>query len=177
LEILQTYQREQKPIQEVYSQVQVLFNGASDLLQEFKQFLPDASGGTGRLGYNRSNQGSGTSRRGKRTGVGYGGSNSRKRARTAPFKPIPNAALDKSGTLEELDFFDKVKTIIGNRTTYNEFLKILNLFSQELIDAKTLIDRVEPFLSSSTEVFEWFKKFVRYEEDDIICEQYFLRLS
>ncbi|KAG9284179.1 hypothetical protein G9A89_022953 [Geosiphon pyriformis] len=44
LEILQTYQKEQKPIQEVYSQVQDLFKSAPDLLDEFKQFLPDTSG-------------------------------------------------------------------------------------------------------------------------------------
>jgi paired amphipathic helix protein Sin3a len=41
LEILQTYQREQRPIQEVYSQVTRLFAGAPDLLDDFKQFLPD----------------------------------------------------------------------------------------------------------------------------------------
>lgn len=44
LEILQTYQKEQKPIQEVYAQVQVLFDGATDLLEEFKQFLPESPG-------------------------------------------------------------------------------------------------------------------------------------
>ncbi|OUM63674.1 hypothetical protein PIROE2DRAFT_26190, partial [Piromyces sp. E2] len=40
LEILQTYQKEQRPIGEVYSQVKVLFKNAEDLLDEFKQFLP-----------------------------------------------------------------------------------------------------------------------------------------
>jgi len=40
---LQTYQREQRPIQEVYSQVTRLFEGAPDLLDDFKQFLPDNS--------------------------------------------------------------------------------------------------------------------------------------
>lgn len=44
MEILQTYQKDQRPIQEVYAQVQTLFNGAQDLLDEFKQFLPEASG-------------------------------------------------------------------------------------------------------------------------------------
>lgn len=43
LEILQTYQRESKPIQEVYSQVTRLFNGAPDLLEDFKQFLPESA--------------------------------------------------------------------------------------------------------------------------------------
>ena len=43
LEILQTYQREQKPIAEVYEQVTVLFANSPDLLDDFKQFLPDTS--------------------------------------------------------------------------------------------------------------------------------------
>ncbi|PHH78363.1 hypothetical protein CDD80_6986 [Ophiocordyceps camponoti-rufipedis] len=44
LEILQTYQREQKPIQDVYAQVTTLFNSAPDLLEDFKQFLPESAG-------------------------------------------------------------------------------------------------------------------------------------
>jgi paired amphipathic helix protein Sin3a len=43
LEILQTYQREQLRISEVYSQVTHLFREAPDLLDDFKQFLPDTS--------------------------------------------------------------------------------------------------------------------------------------
>ena len=43
LEILQTYQRDQKPIQDVYSQVTQLFKGAPDLLEDFKQFLPESA--------------------------------------------------------------------------------------------------------------------------------------
>jgi len=43
LEILQTYQRESKPIQEVYAQVTRLFKDAQDLLEDFKQFLPESA--------------------------------------------------------------------------------------------------------------------------------------
>ncbi|KAH8920002.1 hypothetical protein BT69DRAFT_1245805 [Atractiella rhizophila] len=43
LEILQTYQKDSKPIQEVYHSVTLLFADAPDLLAEFKQFLPDNS--------------------------------------------------------------------------------------------------------------------------------------
>ena len=43
LEILQTYQREAKPIQDVYAQVTQLFNTAPDLLEDFKQFLPESA--------------------------------------------------------------------------------------------------------------------------------------
>jgi paired amphipathic helix protein Sin3a len=43
LEILQTYQRESKPIQDVYAQVTHLFSSAHDLLEDFKQFLPESA--------------------------------------------------------------------------------------------------------------------------------------
>lgn len=43
LEILQTYQRESKPIQDVYAQVTTLFSAAPDLLEDFKQFLPESA--------------------------------------------------------------------------------------------------------------------------------------
>ncbi|KAG8940798.1 Transcriptional regulatory protein sin3 [Tulasnella sp. 424] len=46
LEILQTYQKEQRPIQSVYEQIAVLFDGSTDLLDEFKQFLPDTTATT-----------------------------------------------------------------------------------------------------------------------------------
>lgn len=57
MEILQTYQKEQRPIQEVYGQVQVLFNGDNDLLAEFKQFLPDTTGGASTAVYTSTPQG------------------------------------------------------------------------------------------------------------------------
>jgi paired amphipathic helix protein Sin3a len=43
LEILQTYQRESKPIGDVYAQVTRLFESAPDLLEDFKQFLPESA--------------------------------------------------------------------------------------------------------------------------------------
>jgi paired amphipathic helix protein Sin3a len=43
LEILQTYQRESRPIGDVYTQVTRLFESAPDLLEDFKQFLPESA--------------------------------------------------------------------------------------------------------------------------------------
>lgn len=42
LEILHTYQKEQKSINQVYAQVAELFQDHPDLLEEFSQFLPEA---------------------------------------------------------------------------------------------------------------------------------------
>ncbi len=43
LEILHTYQKEQRSIGEVYGQVATLFRAHADLLDEFSQFLPEAA--------------------------------------------------------------------------------------------------------------------------------------
>jgi len=67
-----------------------------------------------------------------------------------------------------LEFFDKTKRAFGNKAIYQEFLKILNLFSQEIIDAKALIERTTPFFARAPELLDWLKKFVKYEEDEII---------
>lgn len=40
---MQNYQRESKPIQDVYAQVTQLFSSAPDLLEDFKQFLPESA--------------------------------------------------------------------------------------------------------------------------------------
>ncbi|KND04341.1 uncharacterized protein SPPG_00072 [Spizellomyces punctatus DAOM BR117] len=213
LEILQTYQKEQKPIQEVYAQVQVLFKGAPDLLDEFKQFLPDNSNNQGQNGlaaFGRSGgmpvlstmpngmavtqvQSSSSQRlqsqpaaagakqkqhkRPAPSTTPTGGGSLSSNAATIPSGQIPvpppkkkakMARSEKPGTLEELEFFDKCKKVINNKTTYNEFLKILNLFSQEIIEAKVLVERVEPFLSKAPDLFEWFKRFVKYEDDEVI---------
>eukprot|EP00126_Sphaerothecum_destruens_P001598 Sdes_comp15011_c0_seq1m3773 len=43
LEILHTYQKDQRSIKDVYSQVATLFRSHADLLEEFSQFLPEAA--------------------------------------------------------------------------------------------------------------------------------------
>ncbi|KAK2461462.1 hypothetical protein APHAL10511_005925 [Amanita phalloides] len=43
LDILQTYQKEQRDIQDVYLQVQLLFKDAPELLAEFRDFLPEVA--------------------------------------------------------------------------------------------------------------------------------------
>jgi histone deacetylase complex regulatory component SIN3 len=70
------------------------------------------------------------------------------------------------GAMEEFEFFEKVKKTISNKTTYTEFLKVLNLFNQDIIDPKILVERVEPFLAKTPELFDWFKLYVKYEEKD-----------
>lgn len=254
LEILQTYQREQKPISEVYEQVTVLFANSPDLLDDFKQFLPDtgnqgylqhhqrqlheggfyASNGASQLppvgnfqpplgtsGYARGNLQGQYQQQASYMPLGYEGdqeqfanndstaikkkkeflnepylfensynneaqySNLRSGVQATKLKPagsrdgvstnptlvpgipepVPPYEPAKSSSLqEEIGFFDKVKKAIGNKQTYTEFLKILNLYSQDIIDKETLVERVDSFLGDNNKhLLTWFKQFIGYE--------------
>jgi paired amphipathic helix protein Sin3a len=66
---------------------------------------------------------------------------------------------------DELAFFDRVKKFIGNKNTMNEFLKLCNLFSQDLIDKQLLILRATAFIGGNAELFAWFKKFMGEDEE------------
>ncbi|KAJ5059893.1 hypothetical protein PSV09DRAFT_2373371 [Bipolaris maydis] len=249
LEILQTYQRESKPIQDVYAQVTHLFGGAPDLLEDFKQFLPESaahhraqqqaaknaaedavmlSNVRGESGYgvaanqqtpgradtsrlppmgnfaptptaNRDNK-----RKRERQGPvaapmpapmsqepptsnvrgGYNQVNVNKRAKTGhttkqaipdgpPVSPTLTPALPEpmppttttSPSQDELAFFDRVKKFIGNKNIMNEFLKLCNLYSQDLIDKQLLLYRAQSFIGGNQELFAWFKKFMGEDEE------------
>jgi histone deacetylase complex regulatory component SIN3 len=66
---------------------------------------------------------------------------------------------------DELAFFDRVKKFIGNKNTMNEFLKLCNLYSQDLIDKQLLLYRVQSFIGGNPELFAWFKKFMGAAQD------------
>lgn len=248
LEILQTYQRESKPIQDVYAQVTTLFGAAPDLLEDFKQFLPESAAqhraqqqaarhaedavmltsvrgdpGYGQTPSNQQTPRADTSRlppmgnfaptptanrdnKRKRERQGpvaapmpapmaqeaptsnvrgsYAQNNVNKRAKTGhaakqvvpdgpPVSPTLTPALPEpippttttSPSQDELAFFDRVKKFIGNKNTMNEFLKLCNLFSQDLIDKQLLIYRAQSFIGGNQELFAWFKKFMGDDDE------------
>ncbi|KAL7273296.1 Transcriptional regulatory protein sin3 [Rhizina undulata] len=241
LEILQTYQRENKPIQDVYSQVTQLFHSAPDLLEDFKQFLPESAAqaraaaaakaaaadeaaanadagigpatsvpGPGGVGARLPPVGNfapppsvGKENKKKR---GPGGSiipqepkvevlqnssiaapiargpNKHQKPTIAeqlvavsptltPFQPEPLGPHPQPvASTEELAFFDRVKKFIGNKQTYNEFLKLLNLFSQDLIGKDMLVDKVANFIGGNRELMDWFKRFVGWEGRDEVVD-------
>lgn len=83
-----------------------------------------------------------------------------------PLPPFPSL----STTQEELGFFDRAKKQIGNRSSYAEFLKLINLYTQDLIDKYTLADRVGSFIGGNLELMNWFKNFLGIEEQEEIVE-------
>jgi paired amphipathic helix protein Sin3a len=233
LEILQTYQRDQLRISEVYTQVTALFQDAPDLLDDFKQFLPDTSqpqattprtAQESMAGANSSqlpplgnfappSAGRERERKSKkqqdygpppsfdpnsvpvssvRGGPGPSVSKpGRSKARGGepssptlmPQAPEPVPQPPRASNLtDEITFFDKVKKYIGNKQTYNEFLKVLNLFSQKIIDKNVLVERVDGFIGGNKELMDWFKRFVKYEGtplhiENITFKKHVLELS
>ncbi|ORX62697.1 hypothetical protein DM01DRAFT_1003788 [Hesseltinella vesiculosa] len=192
LEILQTYQKEQRPIQEVYSQVQTLFNGDNDLLAEFKQFLPDSSGPpavytSAPASGNRkglvmvpglpSVGAPPTSRRKRPTTMIQSGLTKRSKLRDDEIQTsevrsglVEEDVIRPFVSGEEVEFFERAKKYIGSKVTYNAFLKVLNLFSQQVVDQNVLVNRVEGILGGNKELFDMFKTLVGYDGKDELIE-------
>lgn len=84
-------------------------------------------------------------------------------------EPLP-ADTTTLASHDELAFFDRVKKYVGNKNTMNEFLKLCNLFSQDLIDKNALVLRVQNFLGGNLDLFNWFKQFVGYDGKDQVIE-------
>ncbi|KAK0548054.1 hypothetical protein OC846_004628 [Tilletia horrida] len=76
---------------------------------------------------------------------------------------VANATSNVLATTDEVHFFDRVKKYIDDRPTYTEFLKLLNLFTQDLIDVRTLVDRAHVFFGRNTELFSTFKRLAGYD--------------
>ncbi|XP_062511637.1 paired amphipathic helix protein Sin3a-like isoform X2 [Corticium candelabrum] len=194
LEILHTYQKEQRNIREllseaeVYQQVAKLFHHENDLLQEFGQFLPEASPSSGHhtqssksLGLQTSylgqssavhkKTGTVTSSRGTKTGQSKRASNTgssqgppKKKPKSGTGKDVSIAEAGKHGSFTEYAFFDKVRKALRSHEVYENFLRCLNLFNQEIISRAELVQLITPFLGKFPDLFTWFKQFLGYKE-------------
>lgn len=83
--------------------------------------------------------------------------------------PIP-PARDHGEVTDELGFFDRVRKFISDKKTYNEFLKLCNLLSQDLIDKNTLVHKMHGFIGGNPDLMNYFKNLVEYDGRDEIIE-------
>ena len=83
--------------------------------------------------------------------------------------PMP-PSKDLGDTIDQIGFFDRVRKFIGDKKTYNEFLKLCNLFTQDLIDKNTLVHKVHGFIGGNADLMNYFKNFVQYDGRDEIIE-------
>uniref|UniRef100_W5KBB5 Paired amphipathic helix protein Sin3a n=1 Tax=Astyanax mexicanus TaxID=7994 RepID=W5KBB5_ASTMX len=197
LEILHTYQKEQRNAkeaggnytpalteQEVYAQVARLFKNQEDLLSEFGQFLPDANSSVllskataEKAEAVRMDPGSMLKRpqlnnkqRFNQNGCpirrhsGPGSTPPVKKKPKFLGKEHPAAEGSKFGIGTESLFFEKVRKVLRSAEAYDNFLRCLVIFNQEVISKAELVQLVLPFLGKFPELFTWFKNFLGYKE-------------
>ncbi|XP_062998812.1 paired amphipathic helix protein Sin3a isoform X1 [Elgaria multicarinata webbii] len=197
LEILHTYQKEQRNAkeaggnytpalteQEVYAQVARLFKNQEDLLSEFGQFLPDANSSvllsktTAEKVESVRNDHGGTVKKpqinSKQQRPNQNGCQIRRHATagtTPPVKKKPKLLNLKDPSVVEAGkhgteslFFDKVRKALRSTEAYENFLRCLVIFNQEVISRAELVQLVSPFLGKFPELFTWFKNFLGYKE-------------
>ncbi len=90
-----------------------------------------------------------------------------KKQKTGVLRDVSLAEAGKYGTLNEYAFFDKVRKALRSPEVYDNFLRCLVLFNQEVISRAELVQITTPFLGRHPELFKWFKDFVGYREGGI----------
>jgi paired amphipathic helix protein Sin3a len=73
-------------------------------------------------------------------------------------------------TQDDLAFFEKVKKHISNRTAMTEFLKLLNLWTQDLITKEVLIFKANQFMGGNPELLAGLKALLRQDSVDEAVE-------
>lgn len=219
----------------MYAQVTTLFNAAPDLLEDFKQFLPESAGqakatpGRGedgappgasqtpqpamRDGQKMPPLGSfappasaskdnkkrprgdkqvaaaeallsdvaaaqrltqGAVNGGKRPKLSHAratGDASSIEPTLTPVMPEPYAPrTSATSNHEEIAFFERVKKFLSNRSSMNEFLKLCNLFSQNIIDKNTLFHKGAQFIGANPDLMTFWKTFVGVDTQDVVIE-------
>ncbi|KAB0406654.1 hypothetical protein E2I00_018660, partial [Balaenoptera physalus] len=79
-------------------------------------------------------------------------------------KDLSIATVGKYGTLQEFSFFDKVRRVLKSQEVYENFLRCIALFNQELVSGSELLQLVSPFLGKFPELFAQFKSFLGVKE-------------
>ncbi|KAJ8963093.1 hypothetical protein NQ318_018557 [Aromia moschata] len=74
----------------------------------------------------------------------------------------------KYGTLNDYAFFDKVRKAVRSQEVYNNFLRCLTLFNQEIVSKSELIQIVTPFLGKFPELLRWFREFMGQNETESV---------
>ncbi|KAL3924281.1 MAG: hypothetical protein SGILL_001142 [Bacillariaceae sp.] len=187
LEILHTYQKEQRGIKEVLEQVAHLFQDHPDLLKEFTFFLPDAVQEQAKERLHRAAAESESRLAGLRakknamdidqqqvidmTGHGLlidSDGRGRKRAfnddgaTPIAFPQTPESYVYNSAV--ERQFFDAAKEALASYTrdggqAWAEFMKCLDMYAQEILSRSEMLNFVEPLLGKrNNKLFEEFKR-------------------
>ncbi|KAI0275262.1 hypothetical protein BC834DRAFT_840132 [Gloeopeniophorella convolvens] len=73
------------------------------------------------------------------------------------------AAPALSSPQDELAFFERAKRALEARDAYDDFLKLLNMYTRDVVDVKTLVVRAERFLADDA-LLAQFKRLVGWDD-------------
>ena len=160
LEILNMYRKGKKGIYRVYEEVSVLFEDHPDLLKEFTFFLPDSqpppqltAPGNKRLPAAKK---ASASKRSKTS------------AKSSKDEEDKKVKLSLASLGKELQFFERVKSRLRSKEAYQDFLKCLNIFSQEIISKMELQGLVYDIIGKYSDLVQGFNDFLsRCESMDL----------
>eukprot|EP00064_Thunnus_orientalis_P011168 superscaffoldBa00001586_g11198 len=170
---------------EVFSKVASLFKGQEDLLAEFGQFLPDAkrslftgsslTGGKEQL--KRPEEEDTITKQNKKRPrpilLQHMSPLLKKKMKYSCTKDQSFASVGKHGVLREFSFFDKflvnphiiqVRRLFKSQEVYENFLRCIALFNQEVVSGAELLQLVTPFLGKFPELYTQFKSFLGDKE-------------
>ncbi|XP_014223938.1 paired amphipathic helix protein Sin3a-like isoform X2 [Trichogramma pretiosum] len=85
-----------------------------------------------------------------------------KKHKVASVRDLSIAEVGKHGTLADYAFFDKVRKALRSQEVYENFLRCLALFNNEIISKTELVTLVTPFLGRFPDLLRWFKEFLGY---------------
>ncbi|XP_029563172.1 paired amphipathic helix protein Sin3b isoform X1 [Salmo trutta] len=159
---------------EVFSKVASLFKGQEDLLAEFGQFLPDAkrslftgSSLTGKDQLKRAEDEDMSKHSKKRSRpmlLPHMTPLLKKKMKFSCSQDQSFASVGKHGVLREFTFFDKVRRFFKSQEVYENFLRCIALFNQEVVSGAELLQLVTPFLGKFPELYTQFKSFLGDKE-------------
>ncbi|XP_070503686.1 paired amphipathic helix protein Sin3a isoform X1 [Chironomus tepperi] len=78
------------------------------------------------------------------------------------FRDVSYADASRSGTLQDYAFFDKVREALKSSDVYDNFLRCLTLFNQEIVSKSELMTLITPFLSKEPELLKRFQEFLKF---------------
>jgi paired amphipathic helix protein Sin3a len=159
LTVLHKYQMVHRSVDLVNTQITRLFRSHPDLLSEFAMFLPerkpknDSSGGAGpaasKVNSNKKSSG--------------------KEAKALDPSGSPSYMHEDKGR-RDLQLFERIKKRLGNplsnSTHYNDFLKCVHLFTQDVLSRDDLVEVLQDLLGTHRELFADFKLFLGVRDSD-----------
>ncbi|KAI9508370.1 hypothetical protein F5148DRAFT_1013734 [Russula earlei] len=77
--------------------------------------------------------------------------------------PSSVQSLGPASQQDELMFFERAKRALEARDVYDDFLKLLNMYTRDIIDLKTLVVRAEKFLADDA-LHAQFKRLVNWDD-------------